>query len=370
MTKQILQLTVQRQEINTKKEGRSRRNNVSLLVLFMLAVYVVDQVRQKITDTNYVGYSTNKYIVFGGSVDSDSDSDSDSSSSNSSNSNEEDNDGNTETTTSNAATTTTTTTTTTRSHPLLISNHNPKAAVISHRSTGNSSDDDDNFCTNMDDMNDGAWNNHTWVPKRCHLRTFDDPTQIKQCLKDKNVAFCGDSLLRNIAMNIGQRIDASLAFKETWGDQSFPLIGLNTYWTPSVFHQQCSSSYGSTMIISETVWDMGVYFEGVGAYESSLRQVLHLFKDNKRLIWFGLHKLHRERPACRKDPKCYENNAPEMEATFREIGLRVARESGAEIFDTRGITNTTFSALDGDDAVHYGGTTTKVEADVLLNMIC
>jgi len=247
--------------------------------------------------------------------------------------NEEDNDGNTETTTSNAATTTTTNTT--RSHPLLISNHNPKAAVISHWSTGNSSsdDDDNNFCTNMDDMNDGVWNNHTWVPKRCHLRTFDDPTQIKQCLKDKNVAFCGDSLLRRIAKNMGQRINASLAFNQTWGDQSFPLIGLNTYWTPSVFHPQCSSSYGSTMIISETVWNMGVYFYGVGAYESSLRQVLNRFKDNERLIWFGLHKLHRERPECRKDPKCYDNNAPKMEATFREIGIRVARESGAGLLE-------------------------------------
>ena len=89
-------------------------------------------------------------------------------------------------------------------------------------------------CTNMDDMNNCAWNGHDWVPKQCSLRTFE-PTEIKQCLKDKKIAFCGDSLLRNLAGMLAKRLDPSLAFSKSWGDQLFPSIGLNTYWTPSVF---------------------------------------------------------------------------------------------------------------------------------------
>ena len=170
---------------------------------------------------------------------------------------------------------------------------------------------------------------------------------------------------------LAKRLDPSLAFSKSWGDQLFPSIGLNTYWTPSVFFQQCSSKHGSTIIISETVWDMGTYFRGVDAYEKSLRKILNVnLKGTERVIWFKLHKLHRERPLCRESPRCYETNTPEKEEKFREIGVRVARESGAEIFDTYGVTNTTFSALDGPDAVHYFNTTTGVELDILLNMIC
>ena len=244
--------------------------------------------------------------------------------------------------------------------------------VIHHDSNDETNDIniEGNICTNIDDMNDGNWYDNAWVPKSCRLRIFE-PVMISKCLKHNEVAFCGDSLLRNIALKIGKRIDPMIKFENTWGDQSFPLIGLHTCWTPSVFHQQCKSTSGSTIIISEAVWNMGrgEYFKGGDAYEASLRSVLSRFKG-KRVIFFGLHKLHRERPACRKSPKCYESNSAEKEIKFREIGLKVAQESGVELFDACGVTNTLYAEIDGDDAVHYGSNTTSVEANVLLNLLC
>jgi hypothetical protein len=217
----------------------------------------------------------------------------------------------------------------------------------------------------------GLWRNNWWFPVS-HVHKYT-ATETKACLVNHKIGFFGDSLLRNIAGQIGHMIKPGLHFKKSWGNQIFENEHLYTYWTPSAYYQQAYSvatlSQFDVVVISNTVWDMGTYYKGLLVWEKALYHNLKKIvkaAPNARILWTGLHKLRAHK--C-KNSKC-EVNTKTRETQFRSTGLSVARSLNIEIYDTFDMTNTSYAHNSDGDSVHYHGKVLAMQAQLLLNMVC
>ena len=119
------------------------------------------------------------------------------------------------------------------------------------------------------------------------------------------------------------------------------------------------------------VWDMGQYYRGEHTWKLQLTKNVQAWKShsgNTKLFWLRLHKLYPDRGECKKNPKCYLSNTSEKERKFREISDQIMSSSIIPI-DTLNITSTPQAAIDGNDGVHFGKKTTRLEAEITTNIL-
>lgn len=246
----------------------------------------------------------------------------------------------------------------------------------------------------------GQWDTSSgvpwWLPSNCTLRRFT-PVDVHSCLRNKTVAFFGDSLLLDIFEAVlrlvqeGPSANVSRTrglygpggnIKVSW--RGSPGAKLEFWWAPSVFHQQPLQlipkywSHLDVAVLGMAVWDMGTYYHGIDAYFAQLLKNLRLlerYSPKVKVILNGLHKLWPDRCHNKSSP-CVLCNRADKEELFRTAireAVACARNSSWQklgLFSTFGLTNTFRARLDGDDAVHYGQNTSWMQAQVLLNALC
>ena len=255
------------------------------------------------------------------------------------------------------------------------------------------------LCLDNGQANDGAWLNTNdsmlskmnmtklWQPNQCRLMDFKQDDLIK-CFANKKIGFYGDSLLLGIYGQLRTILDQTNDESQwEYGPGGYSRINMNEsdgyldfWWAPSAFHQQPHTLQLSKLesmdavIVGMTVWNMGSDYDGIDAFyhqmEENLKQTRSAMDVNAELYLFNSHKLWPER--CeKKDGPCYKCNDDFKAGLFRQsIHKLIACNDGVSMFDTFGLTNTSFAASDGSDAVHYHKTTVYNELKVLLNMIC
>ena len=260
-----------------------------------------------------------------------------------------------------------------------------------------------------------------YQPTNCQLFHFEQK-HIIDCLQNKQIGFFGDSLLRNVFHRIrmiligtngvqmhdkeDEIVNASYKFEndttihfKTTGDIWKVTIndtdnGIYQHWAPSLYysnqHPHETDKHFDIIIQHAGAWDMGTYFRGFNTWRDTLQTVIskgaklklqksisselkNMIMNHNMYMWFNLHQFYRNR--CKiKDGPCYGCNDPVKEVIFRNITqMTIAcNDENVVMYDTFNITSNIhdFPAKDGDDAVHFGHSTTLVEAQILLNMVC
>lgn len=234
-----------------------------------------------------------------------------------------------------------------------------------------------------------------WEPQKCTLRFFDT-FATTSCLKDLKIGFYGDSLLLSIYTVLQQAMlhpewkpspsssnwdivpDKSPSF---YSPQGYTRLKWKNspgefvfHWAPSAHHWTPKldvTSRHDTLIVGQAAWDMGIYYKGVDAFFNSFHShISQLEARHSKVIVVGLHKLWRD--LCSKGP-CFACNSPAKEELFRyaqaEAAAR-ARSGSVQLLNTMGLTGTDFGHRFASDAVHYQINVTRMQAQVLLNMLC